>query len=302
MLDALDECVQRADLMDMLETIAGWQFQNLHLLVTSRRERDIENSLEVFVDGQHIICLQSVLVDKDIQRYVRQRLSDDKRLRKWERDAAIMGDIEATLMDGAKGMFRWAVCQLDELGKCVNRKMLQKALATLPPSLDETYDRILSAISEDYSQYAIRILRWLTFSARPLSIDEVAEIAAIDVEREPMFDREEVLEDPLEALNICSSLITVDNEDRMRGSSRQIAALAHYSVKEYLVSTRILRGKAAEYGMQDTVCHGAISTGCLGYLLQFQQPKLAPDKFLEMFKLARYSAEFWISHLQKTGD
>lgn len=104
LLDALDECVQRADLMDMLETIAGWQFQNLHLLVTSRRERDIENSLEVFVDGQHRICLQSALVDKDIQRYVRRRLSDDKRLRKWERDVAIMRDIEATLMRGAKGM------------------------------------------------------------------------------------------------------------------------------------------------------------------------------------------------------
>jgi len=104
LLDALDECILRADLMDMLETMAGWRLQNLHLLVTSRRERDIEDSLETFVDNQHIICLQSTVVDKDIQQYVRQRLSDDKRLTKWKRDATIMGDIEAALMDGAKGM------------------------------------------------------------------------------------------------------------------------------------------------------------------------------------------------------
>jgi Cdc6-like AAA superfamily ATPase len=105
LLDALDECLLRADLMDMLETIAGWRLQNSHLLVTSRRERDIEDSLDTFVDNQHRICLQSTVVDKDIQQYVRQRLSDDKRLTKWKRDATIMGDIEAALMDGAKGMW-----------------------------------------------------------------------------------------------------------------------------------------------------------------------------------------------------
>jgi hypothetical protein len=103
-IDALDECTQRIELMDILETMAGWQLWNLRLLVTSRRERDIESSLESLVDGQNQICLQSTLVDKDIQRYVRQRLSDDKRLRKWEKDAVIMRNIETTLVDGAQGM------------------------------------------------------------------------------------------------------------------------------------------------------------------------------------------------------
>ncbi|KAF2734854.1 hypothetical protein EJ04DRAFT_563839 [Polyplosphaeria fusca] len=154
-LDALDECTQRDELMQLLEAMAGWQLQNLHLLVTSRRERDIEMSLKSFVDERSRVCLQSTLVDKDIQRYVRQRLSDDKRLRKWEKDASTVGQIETALMSGANGMFRWAVCQLDALGKCVNRKMLQQALAGLPPTLDQTYDRILAAIDIEYSQYAL---------------------------------------------------------------------------------------------------------------------------------------------------
>jgi hypothetical protein len=50
----------------MLKEIAGWQLQNLHLLVTSRRERDIESSLEGFINLQNRICLQSGLVDRDI--------------------------------------------------------------------------------------------------------------------------------------------------------------------------------------------------------------------------------------------
>lgn len=178
--------------------------------------------------------------------------------------------------------------------------MLRKALATLPPTLDQTYDRILSAISEEDSEYAVRILRWLTFSARPLSIDEVAEVVAIDAERDPAFDRDEVLEDPLEVLSICSSLVTiaVDNNYRNRELPRHIVALAHYSVKEYLVSDRIWTGKAAKYGMRGDVCHNAIASGSLGYLVQFQQPQLKPD-ILRSFKLARYSAEFWSSHACK---
>lgn len=108
------------------------------------------------------------------------------------------------------------------------------------------------------------------------------------MEREPVFDRDEVLVDPLEALNICSGLITVSSEGQTRGPSTRIATLAHYSVKEYLISTRIQTGKAAKYGMHGTICHKAISASCLGYLLQFQQLELGPDSFREVFKLARY--------------
>jgi hypothetical protein len=108
-LDALDECTQRGDLMEMLETMMGWKVPNLHLLMTSRKERDIESSLEDYVDGQNRICLQSAVIDKDIQRYVRQRLSDDKRLQKWAKDASMMGQIETVLMNGAKGMYIYLI-------------------------------------------------------------------------------------------------------------------------------------------------------------------------------------------------
>ncbi|KAH8621149.1 HET-domain-containing protein [Alternaria alternata] len=180
--------------------------------------------------------------------------------------------------------------------------MLRKSLASLPRTLDQTYDRILTAIGEEYSEYAMRILQWLTFSARPLSVEEVAEVVAIDVARDPAFDRDEVLEDPLEALNICSSLVTITtNEvDRRSGSAQRIVALAHYSVQEYLVSDRIRQGLAKQYSMQEAECQSAITRGSLKYLMQLQQP--LKRETLQVFLLARYSAEFWSSHLRKTGD
>jgi hypothetical protein len=103
-LDALDECMQRSELMDMLETMAGWQLENFHMLMTSRKERDIESSLEDYVKEEDAVCLQRDVVDQDIQRYVEQRLRDDKGLAKWNKDAAIRQEIEEALMHGARGM------------------------------------------------------------------------------------------------------------------------------------------------------------------------------------------------------
>ncbi|KAG9230960.1 hypothetical protein BJ875DRAFT_384023 [Amylocarpus encephaloides] len=276
-LDALDECADRAELMKILEQIAQWQIENIHVLVTSRKERDIENSLEDIVNGEYIVGLQSHVIDKDIEIYVRQRLSDDKGLNKWRKDAGIRREIETTLTEGSRGMFRWAVCQMDSLGKCRTRLALQKALKVLPVTLDETYERILYRISDDDSEYAMRILKWLVFSSRPLSVEELAEIVAINVEREPAFNRDEILEDPIDVLDICMGLVSVAMAESSSLPSpsphsstiSRTVTLAHYSVQEYLVSTRIRQGNAARYSMQAAASHAYIAKGTISYLLQF---------------------------------
>jgi hypothetical protein len=103
-LDALDECGDRAELLSILKQMAGWQLKEMRVLVTSRQEGDIKSSLEDIVNRECIICLQHQVVDKDIQTYVHQRLSDDKGLKKWQQDAEIRREIETTLMEGSHGM------------------------------------------------------------------------------------------------------------------------------------------------------------------------------------------------------
>jgi ankyrin repeat protein len=174
---------------------------------------------------------------------------------------------------------------------------LRKSLETLPPTLDETYDRILCAIDTEDSKYADRILRWLAFAARPLILEEIAEVVAIDVERSPAFDSEEVLEDPLEVLSICSSLVTITTTKGDQ-STTKVVAFAHYSVKEYLTSERILQSRAARYSIQDIACNEFIAKGCIGYLLQFQTLDSLSSEKIQESKLALYTAEFWISHAE----
>jgi hypothetical protein len=103
-IDALDECVDREELLRTIETIAGWQLQNLHIIVTSRKERDIQSSLESIVDTCNIIPLEREVVDEDIGKYVRHRISADKKLQKWQ-SGELQTEIEAALMKGAHGMY-----------------------------------------------------------------------------------------------------------------------------------------------------------------------------------------------------
>jgi hypothetical protein len=111
-LDALDECTDRAELTDILERMAGWNLDESHLLVTSRKEHDIQRSLESIVDTQNTICLESELVDRDILTYVRQTLSNDKGLRKWQKDPNIRDEIESALVKGAHGMYAYTLISL----------------------------------------------------------------------------------------------------------------------------------------------------------------------------------------------
>jgi hypothetical protein len=66
--------------------------------------------------------------------------------------------------------FRWVDCHLDGLRKCLRVNTVMPMLRALPKTLYGTYDRILMSIDELYVEDARRVLQWLVFSARPVSI------------------------------------------------------------------------------------------------------------------------------------
>jgi hypothetical protein len=79
-LDALDECVASADRADLLETIDEMVkgSEDLNVLVTSRKERDIEKKLKVLFD--YNISLEENVVDSDIALHIGKALENDVEL------------------------------------------------------------------------------------------------------------------------------------------------------------------------------------------------------------------------------
>ena len=103
-LDALDECIDRVELLNAIEEIQNWKFGNLHLLVTSRKEKDIQESLEHLLGNDGEIDIQSALVDHDIRAYVQERLSTDRGLKRWQTHPEVQDEIEKALMKKAARM------------------------------------------------------------------------------------------------------------------------------------------------------------------------------------------------------
>ena len=104
--------------------------------------------------------------------------------------------------------FRWVALQLNALKKCRTKTDLKKQLADLPQSLDKNYDRILLGIKAKDCGYAKTFLQWLCFAVRPLTLEELATTAAVDlsIENGPEYKSGDELQYIEDVLRICSGL------------------------------------------------------------------------------------------------
>ena len=188
-------------------------------------------------------------------------------------------------------------CQLEYLADCPPVR-IQRALDELPATLDETYERTLREIKDTNSEYAQRLLLCVAVASRPLRVEELAEILAFDFEGPiPAFREECRLKNPVEAvLSTCSTLLSVVNQ------YSQIVQFAHFTVKEFLTSTRFAEKRdsiSSRYHISMTPAHTVITQACLGMLLHMDQ-KITRDS-LTRFPLAKYAAKHWFEHARFEG-
>jgi hypothetical protein len=221
-----------------------------------------------------------------------------------------------------KRRFRWVVCQLDTLKRCYTVDAIQKQLGALPQTLEETYDRILLSVDEANRHNALKFLQWLAFSARPVTIEEVDEILAIDLDNGLRYDPNLKLIEPRDVLRICSTLVTtttvsmLDSPEIMSSNEEyrvqkyeefEAIRLSHMSVKDYLVSSRIRSTKASFYAIDAKLAHRFMAQTCLGYLLN---PAFASGRGdwdtlyarLKDWHLFHYSVYFWPYHVKALGE
>jgi ankyrin repeat protein len=211
-------------------------------------------------------------------------------------------------------------------------KMLRTALQSLPQSLVETYDKMLSAIKPEYQDFAQRTLTLLCFSARPIQVCELIEALAVKVGTESgHYDPEEKLSTAHDLLSICPGMLNVkgpaedkydvpssekgqgfsqkDWSRRFFHADRRIVGLAHFSVREYLVSDRVLNS-FPKYRLHPDVSHGWIARLCLVYLIYLGLDySLLPRTYVPgglwyygTFDFFDYALSEWSTHARKNGN
>ena len=184
-------------------------------------------------------------------------------------------------------------CQLDRLRRCLSPRIRQ-ALDELPETLDETYERTLLDIDEENWAYAHRLFQCIVVARRPLLVEELAEFLAFKSETggNLMFEGTWRPENPKDTvLSTCSSLIAIVNVEGLA-----VMQFSHFSVKEYLTSTRIAQGRVSRYYIPLEPAHLFVTQACLCFLLQLD--KHVTEKSIEEYPLARYAGQYWAGHAE----
>ena len=155
---------------------------------------------------------------------------------------------------------------------------------------------MLSQISQENQAHAHRMLQFLMVAIRPLRVEELAELLAFefDVTQQggiPKYRAAWRLDDQTQAvLSTCSSLIIVDQL-----SYGQIVHFSHFSVKEFLMSSRLTSwlGNSSRYHIRPKPAHTILAQACLGFLLS-----PIDEESVTGFPLAKYAARHWVEHAQ----
>ena len=165
---------------------------------------------------------------------------------------------------------------------------------SLPKTLDDTYERILLGIDELWRDDVHKVLQWLCFALRDVTLGEVVDALAVTVVDGPSFDPDERYADPRDILTRCSSLVSTARGDVLR--------LAHFSVKEYLVSDRLRSGGARMHAVMKTTANELIAQTCLAYLLHFKTVDCPDRSTIDNYPLAEYAAAYWLEHVRLEKD
>lgn len=240
-IDALDESqAPRSSLLSLLQTLAtDKRFQRVQLLATSREYVDIQ---EIMASIAQPISMTNPYLERDIGIAVQKMIESTPRFKAWP--ANTRDQVIKTLSRDAQGMFRWAVCQLDILRHAGSTDEVEQALSSLPPTLDETYHRIFNSVArQDWPllRHVLEMIRfhgWLYGPWTSIGLSGTLILEAYSARRGGVdqFYSVETLRE------ICGCLVDFDNLG--------FAALAHYTVREFIESDRVLTGPDGYFALR----------------------------------------------------
>jgi len=172
---------------------------------------------------------------------------------------------------------------------------IRKALNELPITLDDTYERMLQGMPKEKFEHASRLFQCMVAAVRPLRVEELAEIFAIDFgpNAAPNLVEGWRPENPAEAvLSTCSTLITIIDD----GDSK-VVQFSHFSVKEFLTSERLQTstvGDIRQYHIPLEPAHTILARSCVTVLLQLIEKK--DQERQRSLPLESYATENWVRH------
>ena len=271
-IDAVDEC-EKASRNRLMDSIAQFITRPLRLLcvkfcITSRPSVTI---LPFFRGHKpHRLGPEEIQseIDKDLRRVIEERVGLRAEMSNVKQDTR--EDWERALTQTADRTFLWVKFILDIMDEELlsSPGEFDRILADIPRDLKTIYARFLQRIPPRNEHLAIRILKLLVASSRPLSVDEINMIVSL---QEAASDAN------------CRDLASVkqrylrtnmeDDINRILGPliriEKSAVYLVHLSLKEFLceaITEYPDMNLASQYRIEPKEAHLSLATTCMMYL------------------------------------
>lgn len=311
-VDAFDECGEECKqrlLKFLTEDLANHRSRP-QILVTGRRHAE----LEMYLESYPTMYLEDFNGD-DINTYLTSEFEIFTRHRSRE----FVENIVAKAAARSQGVFLWVTLVVKELkkGKLLvgTDQELERAIESLPADLTEFYDHILEELDTNTHAETRRMLEWVLFADRPLSVEEFrcaifvgsgappTDLSSLEQIAVPGSRMEERIRE------YSGGLLEIKGGIKLKfvteaASKSLYVQLIHQSVKDYLLEkqTNVVGPTSDPLPlMVPRNAHAHLARVCIQYLAlpDFNLPAptdSATRSRLLAIPFVRYATQMWIKH------
>jgi ankyrin repeat domain-containing protein 50 len=265
-VDAIDECeeiTRERFLQEVIKFIdksraPGSKSPCIKFLLTSRPlvGRQYTKDFHLQIDPSHNH------VEQDLRLVIQTKVEGIVKRTRCKPEVGVY--LENALYSKADRTFLWVTLVLHLLEKSflASQKDFKRIIDELPQTLTATYERFLNGISIEYQPLAIRLLHFLVGSSRPLTLEEIRILTAMQLHHHTLAAVEEDAQPNIQETieGVLGPLIRI-------WDSR--IYLVHQSLKEYLqqLSTQRENQLPALYGVDPQKSSLLLAEACVSYLL-----------------------------------
>jgi len=273
-IDAVDECekTSRKRLMGsvakLIDSLRSKGSQCIKFLITSRPSSIITNCFTGYEPQRLPLEEKGSEIERDLQLVIHQRVRKIATRIEAKQDTIAL--MERSLTENADRTFLWVKFALDILDDELLSSPgdFHRILAELPQDLEEAYEHYLRKVPRGQEDFAVKILRLVIASFRPLSLDEVNTVISLhEAAGEHRHDlarlKQRHLHTNIEAdiWQVLSSLVRISDKK---------VYLVHLSLKEYLresIQGSSDRRLSERYHIDLEKADRFLASACMNYLV-----------------------------------
>ncbi|RYO94460.1 hypothetical protein DL762_000556 [Monosporascus cannonballus] len=313
-VDALDECGEEdavrlaLEFRSLLNGLPSTAVERLHICFSCRHypiPADLDGALEICLEHEN---------GKDISIYVQSRLSE-AHVRK---APMILDRITAR----ASGVFMWARLVVERVIFLERQRAVWKKIETvidsIPKDLDGLYQEHVQRM--DDKPAFLKLIQWICFAIRPLSLDEVRWAMVVDANCSHKSLQQCIAAEDLAC--DCDEMkrrviaLTCGLAETVPSSEGQVVQFIHQSVNDFFLEKGLsaldddLKPTETETNKADSavgIAHYRLSRTCIRYLAMEEVAQSISRNNLHLgyvwrskFPLLYYATTSWIAHVQQS--